>query len=424
MIDEPAGSVLLIQSWSQIVHDVKLNWIIYLSMPIVAAAVGYVTKIVAIQMLYKPLKFWGLGPIGWQGVVPRRAGKTASTTIELLTENLLKPEEILDRINAQEAVEEMRGPLQYTVDAMARELIDYLRPGLWDSMPASGRRAVQERVRATAPLVVERIIARMRADLTRFVDLQYLAVQILVRNKAQLNQLMKGLGGAPIQFIRRSGIYFGLAIGTVQMFAWGYLHNVWVMPVFGFFTGFASDWLALNLIFIPRHERKLFGLIPIRGVLHTERDQVTRDYARIMANDIFAVDAMMEAILNGPTSDHLFAVIGQEVSDTLDRELGVSRSLVTLAVGTQRYQRMKDKVVTTTIARLPETMEEAKDYAQRTLAIEDLIVEKMNQLTPEQYEGIMRPVFKDDELLMICVGAVLGFVVGELQVVFVEHFTR
>ena len=416
--------VPLIQSWSQIVHDAKLNWIIYLSMPLVAAVVGYVTKLVAIQMLYKPLEFKGIGPIGWQGVVPRRAGKTASMTIQLLTENLLKPEEMLDRIDAQEAVEELRGPLQYTVDAMARELIDYLRPGLWDSLPASGRRAVQERVSATAPQVVERIIERMRADLTRFVDLQYLAVQILVRNKAQLNELMKGLGGAAVQFIRRSGIYFGLVIGTIQMFAWGFFHNVWVMPAFGFFTGFASDWLALNLIFIPRHERKLFGFIPIRGVLHAEREQVTRDYARLMANDIFAMDAMMEAILTGPTSDHLFAVIGQEVADTLDAELGASRSIVTLAVGTQRYQRMKDKVVTTMIARLPETMAHATDYAQRTLGIEDLIVEKMNQLTPEEYEGIMRPVFKDDELLMICVGAVLGFLVGELQVVFVEHLSR
>lgn len=414
----------LVQSWSEIVHDVGLNWYIYLSMPIVAAVVGYVTKLVAIQMLYKPLEFKGIGPIGWQGVMPRRAGKTASTTIQLLTENLLKPEELLDRINAQEAVEELREPLQYTVDSMARELIDYLRPGLWDSLPEAGRRRVQERVTATAPQVVERILGRMRADLTRFVDLQYLAVTILVRNKAQLNELMQGLGGAAVKFIRRSGIYFGLVIGIVQMFAWGYFHNAWVMPAFGFFTGFFSDWLALNLVFIPRRRIKLFGFIPVQGILHAEREQVTRDYARLIANDIFAMDVMMEAILKGPTSDHLFAVIGQEVADTLDAELGAAQSLVTLAVGTKRYEGMKNKIVTTMIARLPETMAQAQDYAARTLDIETLIADKMNQLTPAQYEGILRPVFKDDEMLMVAVGAVLGFLVGELQVVFVEHLSR
>jgi uncharacterized membrane protein YheB (UPF0754 family) len=56
--------------------------------------------------------------------------------------------------------------------------------------------------------------------------------------------------------------------------------------------------------------------------------------------------------------------------------------------------------------------------------VENLIAEKINKLTPEQYESILRPVFKDDEMLMVTVGAVLGFWVGELQVFFVEHFAR
>ena len=55
---------------------------------------------------------------------------------------------------------------------------------------------------------------------------------------------------------------------------------------------------------------------------------------------------------------------------------------------------------------------------------EQTVREKMNKLTPEQYESILRPVFKDDEMLMVSVGAVLGFLVGELQVFFVEQFDR
>lgn len=419
-----AIAIPLVQSWSQIQHDLRLNWLIYLSMPAIAAVVGYTTKLVAIQMLYKPLEFRGVGPVGWQGVVPRRAGKTASVTIQMLTDNLLRPEELLDRIDAQDAVENLREPLQWAVDAMARELIDYLRPGLWDTMPPAGRRAVQQRVQSAAPDVVDRVVARMKADLTRFVDLQYLAVTILVRDKAQLNEMMKGLGGAATTFIRRSGIYFGLVIGTIQMFAWGYFHNTWIMPAFGFITGFCSDWIALNLIFIPRNRKRFLGFIPFQGILHAEREQVTRDYARLIANDIFAMDVMVEAILNGPTSDHLFSVIGQEVADTLDAQLGAAKSLVALGVGSQRYKRMKDAVVSMMIARLPDTLADVKDYAARTLRIEELIIERMNQLSPEEYEGILRPVFKDDELLMISVGAVLGFAVGELQVALVEHLSR
>ena len=79
------------QSWGQISSDVKLNWFIYLSMPLIAAFVGYTTKLVALQMLYRPIEFVGIGPFGWQGVVPRRAGKTAAMTIQMLTDKLLRP---------------------------------------------------------------------------------------------------------------------------------------------------------------------------------------------------------------------------------------------------------------------------------------------------------------------------------------------
>ena len=69
------------QGWGQITSDVKLNWFIYLSMPLVAAFVGYTTKLVALQMLYRPIEFVGIGPFGWQGVVPRRAAVRRSGVV-------------------------------------------------------------------------------------------------------------------------------------------------------------------------------------------------------------------------------------------------------------------------------------------------------------------------------------------------------
>jgi uncharacterized membrane protein YheB (UPF0754 family) len=417
-------SVVALQTWDQIKADFGLNWFVYVSMPFVAAFVGYTTKLVALQMLYRPIEFVGIGPFGWQGVVPRRAGKTASLTIQMLTDKLLKPEELLEKIDAKQTVEDLREPLTRSIDEMSRQLVDQVRPGLWDSLPDVGRAAVKTRMHAAAPRVVDNLLTEMKSDLPRFIDLQYLAVTVLVKNKEQLNDLLQGMGGAALKFIRRSGIYFGFAIGLVQMVAWAFFHNAWIMPAFGFFTGFASDWLALNLIFIPREPKKLFGFIPIRGVLHAQREQVTRDYARILANDLFSADVIFEAVVNGPSSERLFAAIEKEVSAAIDAEAGIAKPLLTLTIGTKRYTELKDTVVQMLLARLPETMAETKDYAAETFDLENLIVEKMNKLTPEQYESILRPVFKDDEMLMVSVGAVLGFLVGELQVVFVEHFAR
>jgi hypothetical protein len=220
-------SVVALSSWSEITHDFGANWLIYLSMPLIAAFVGWSTKIVALEMLYRPLEFKGIGPFGWQGIVPRRAGKVGSKTIELLTENLLKPEELLDRIDADEAVEALREPLIQAVDEISRELAEQLRPGLWDALPDAGRQAIHSRIPAQVPGITEKVLIELKADLSRYVDLQFLAVTTLVRNKEKLVKLFRGMTTDAMAFVRRSGIVFGFGIGLVQMVAWALFKNPW-----------------------------------------------------------------------------------------------------------------------------------------------------------------------------------------------------
>lgn len=44
--------------------------VILLLMPVVGAFIGWITKVLAIWMVFKPIKFVGIGPIGWQGQLP------------------------------------------------------------------------------------------------------------------------------------------------------------------------------------------------------------------------------------------------------------------------------------------------------------------------------------------------------------------
>jgi uncharacterized membrane protein YheB (UPF0754 family) len=407
--------VPMLQTWAEIRADVAEYWYIYLAMPFIASLIGYVTKVIAVEMLYRPLEFKGIGPIGWQGIVPRRSGKVAAVTIELLTENLLKPEDLFAKFDAKQAVEELREPLTLAIDEMAREFTDQIRPGLWDSMPGPARRALQDRLRAQAPFMIESLLTEIKADLPQYLDLQFMTVTTMVRNKAKLNRLMRTTAGSAMSFMRRSGIYFGFLIGIVQAAAWGWIHALWLMPFFGFLTGWLSDWLALNLLFIPREPKRILGL-RLHGVIQKNRDQITRDYAKVMAQDLFSPEVIFESLLNGPSSERLFAMMDREISKVVDKQTGRAAPLVQLAVGSARYREAKAAVVRTALDRIPETVGHAHGYAGEAMDIENTIADKMSQLNSEQFEAIMRPIFKDDEWLIILVGAVLGAVVGELQV--------
>ena len=243
-----------------------------------------------------------------------------------------------------------------------------------------------------------------------------MVVSNLVKDKELLNQMFQEVGSGEFRFIRNSGIYFGFVIGCVQAVAWALTHSMWIMPVFGGLTGWLSDWLALKMVFRPKEPTRYLGLFTWQGLFIKRRHEVASEYGRLMAQRVLTPSAIMDAILRGPLSDRLYSMIQNEVRAAIDEQAGFARPLVVLSVGSEKYMDMKRVVAAKIVERLPEAMGHVEDYAFEALDIENTLKTKMAQLTVDEFEGLLRPAFQQDEWLLIAVGAVLGFLVGEMQV--------
>jgi uncharacterized membrane protein YheB (UPF0754 family) len=129
-------------------------------------------------------------------------------------------------------------------------------------------------------------------------------------------------------------------------------------------------------------------------------------------------------VLKGPLSDRVFVMIRKQVQSALDRGTGIAKPLVVVTVGTTRYQDMKRSISTKVMERLPETLSYLEDYARETMDVRNLLITKMQQLDEKQFEALIRPAFEQDEWILISVGAALGFVMGEIQALVLEHFAH
>ena len=115
-------------------------------------------------------------------------------------------------------------------------------------------------------------------------------------------------------------------------------------------------------------------------------------------------------------SDKFFAMIGDEIEKTVDEQTGGAMRLITLTLGSRKYNAMKQSVAEQVIAKMPETADYIEAYAVDRLDIENTIVERMQMMDTNEYENLLRPAFKDDEWVVVALGATLGFLFGELQV--------
>jgi uncharacterized membrane protein YheB (UPF0754 family) len=409
----------------EILRDFAVNWPVYASMPVIAALIGYGTKIVAIRMMFQPVEFRGIKPFfGWQGIVPRRAARMAAIACDTMTDRLISAGEVVARLDAERIVKEIEAPLRAGIAEIAEEIAAEYQAGLWESLPEQVRRRIIRRIQDEAPSVVRELLDMVKEDVDNVFDLKDMVITNLVKDKALLNRIFQQAGHKEFRFIAHSGIYFGFAIGLVQMLAWAALKNPWVMPIFGGLTGWFTDWLALKMIFNPKQPKRYLGLFEWQGLFLKRRKEVAADYGELIAKEIITPHNVIEAVLRGPLSDRLFAMISRQVRQTLDRQAGPARPLVVLAVGSGRYREIKESIAVKVIERLPETMSYIEDYAADAMDIRNTLVAKMQELTEEEFEALIRPAFEADEWILITVGAVLGFGVGELQVILVEHLSR
>jgi len=408
-------------SWSAIVADFQEHWHIYVSMPFIAAIIGYVTKLVAIRMMFWPLEFRGIGPIGWQGIVPRRAARMAAIATETMTRNLISVDEIFGRLDPDRIARQLEPAMISAIDDITREVAAEYQPGLWEAMPEAARRLLIRRIQGEAPKLIRSLMEELRRDVDSVLDLKSMVVTNLVRDKALLNRIFQEAGRKEFQFIARIGLPFGFAIGLFQLVAWALTRNPLVLPIFGAFTGYFTDWLALKMIFRPKTPRRFLGIFTWQGLFIKRRDEVAADYGRLIADEIITPANLFEAVLRGPLSDRVFVMVQRQVQRAVDDQAGLAKPLVVFAVGSTRYQEMKRVVAERVMERLPAAMKSVEEYATDALDLRNTLQTKMRELSDDEYENLLRPAFRQDEWILVTVGAVLGALVGELQAFLLLH---
>jgi uncharacterized membrane protein YheB (UPF0754 family) len=372
----------------------------------------------------RPIEFVGRRPYrGWQGIVPRYAARMAGIACDMLTRKLIDPRELFDRLDPERMVQELEGPLTDAVRDIAEEVAARIQPQLWATLPAGVKARVLDQVKGEAPRVLAEIMEQIRDDVESVFDFKEMVITSLIQDKVTLNQMFRFAGKREFRFIVRFGAPSGFVIGLIQAVAWALFRDPIIMPIFGLFTGWLTDYIALKLVFVPKYPKWIFGF-KWQGLFFKHRDEFTDVYGDLVARQVVTPHHMLRAVLRGPTSDRLFALIEQALRREMDGQLALGRPLVVLAVGGTGYQWVKELVAERVLQRLPETVPYLEEYAQDALDIRNTVITQMRLMSEDDFEQLLRPAFKQDEWKLIAVGALLGFLVGELQILLVENFGR
>jgi uncharacterized membrane protein YheB (UPF0754 family) len=411
---------------------------LYLIIPFTAAFMGWATNVIALKMTFYPIHFigikaeknewfgikplgWkGIGAIGWQGIIPSKAEVMAARAVDLMTGKLIDIKEQFAQIKPEVVAREMAPRLDELVHKIINEIFAEEFPLIWNALSDKRKQQVFQAALDEFPHVIEEVMDDVKDNIEELLDIKAMVVNELTKDKALLNEIFLTVGEKEFKFIEKSGIYFGFAFGVIQMVIWYFISDLawtWTMlPIGGIVIGYVTNWLALKLIFEPVEPYR-FMFVTFQGLFMKRQKEVSKAYSEIVATEILTTQNIFQTIMKGKGSEKLIKIVEHHIQEAVDKTAGLSRSLIQLTSGTKKYQALKQHTTERFIEELPNEIRVIFDYAEEALNIEGTMCEKMANLSPREFQGFLRPVFQEDELKLILVGAVLGGLAGLLQVV-------
>ncbi len=387
----------------------------FISIPIISGIVGWGTNVLALKMTFYPLEFWGIKPyIGWQGIIPSKAKKMAKISVDLWTTKLIDVKELFAQLDPEQVADEMRPQF----DRISQEIMDSVMgeqsPDVWNKIPESVKRMTYARISRDMPDVVSEIMVDLKENIEDVFNIEEMVVNRLTADKQLMVEMFLNCGKEEFKFIERSGFYFGFLFGVVQMAVWYYFPIWWILPLAGLIVGYATNWLALKLIFEPIEEKSVLGM-KFQGLFIKRQNEVSEEYAKMLTAEIFTFDRIFAAIINGSTKERFVNLVLKHADRAIDEGVGVSKSVVSLMTGKRNYEKMKNVVLDKVVRELPQSVKPVFNYADEVMDLENVFTTKMQALTPLDFVGFLRPVFQEDELKLIMIGAVLGMAAGFAQ---------
>lgn len=386
----------------------------WLAIPVVSGLIGWGTNALAIKMLFAPLTRRGLGALSWQGIMPANAQRMASVCVDLMTSKLINTQTLFRRIDPNHVARILGPALQGHAQTICEAVLAQRYPKLWRVMPEALKAKARKRLEDQIPMVVDQLMADLSDDLDAFLDVRAMVVGAFVRDRGLLNEFFWRCGEAEFRFISISGLYFGALLGAPVATLWVLAQPGWLLPITGLLIGWITNWLALKMIFEPREPKQL-GPFRWHGLFLKRQAEVSEAYAAFFTERILHPKALIQAVLEGPAADRLVGLLQEYAGEAVDAAASLAKPVVTLTAGTRAWGELKGAVAERLAQVVPAELDRIQEYAGEALDLQGELERNLKGLPYEEFEQVLRPVFKQDESTLIAVGALLGGVAGVVQ---------
>lgn len=180
---------------------------------LISGLIGYITNVLAIKSLFRPMHPVKIGPFVLQGLIPKRRQDIAKSIGEMVAKELLSQDDLVSQIISDEDEERFKEILLEKIETIVLGKIAFLPLGWQDKLLET----IKEKMNRESPKLFQEVKDLAENHIRHKVDIARLIEEKLNGlNLEKLEELTLEIAAKELRAIEWVGLFMGAGIGLIQ----------------------------------------------------------------------------------------------------------------------------------------------------------------------------------------------------------------
>lgn len=191
---------------------------------------------------------------------------------------------------------------------------------------------------------------------------------------------------------------------------------IYLIPFISALIGWFTNFIAVKMLFHPR-EPKGLGWFKIQGIFPKRQQQIAENLGKVVATELLSTTELKDKLLKPENIKAVHNSVALRLHQYLSEVLPRKYPMVALIVSGKTKDKVLDEIMREIYNITPGIIDELMQKVDESVDIEAMVAEKVSNFPASRLEDLLQKLLKKEFRFIEWVGAILGFIIGCLQLV-------
>jgi uncharacterized membrane protein YheB (UPF0754 family) len=189
-----------------------------------------------------------------------------------------------------------------------------------------------------------------------------------------------------------------------------------IIPLISAFIGWVTNWVAIKMLFHPKEPKKILG-ITFQGIFPKRQAAFAENLGKLVSSELLSFDDIAQKINNPKAIEAVSAQINQHFGTVLKTKVKDLFPMASMFIGEGTITKIQTAFEEEINTQLPVLMNNYVQSLKADLDLEQIVVSKVKAFSSDKLEAILIQIMSKEFRFIEILGAVLGAIIGLIQVV-------